>query len=180
MSGFEFVNMADYGLKDEKYTDLLLYCSHEVIAMMKKMGYMLDMALGKEGRGVAKFLEFKTQLTKEGLRFFEGCDGIKKNFGTLNGNSMKEGGDFPFCGLPQLLVDRDGKVNPDQEIIFNEKLTFKEKPTMVIKEIQEEVDQVDCMDAKAMGAMLKVEGDVITITTKEPSDPSAFIMPTDG
>ena len=60
MSGFEFVNMADYGLKDEKYTDLLLYCSHEVIAMMKKMGYMLDMALGKEGRGVAKFLEFKT------------------------------------------------------------------------------------------------------------------------
>ena len=39
---------------------------------------------------------------------------------------------------------------------------------------------MDCMDAKAMGAMLKVEGDVLTITTKEPSDPSAFIMPTDG
>ena len=29
MSGFKFVNMADYGLKDEKYnTNLLLYCSH--------------------------------------------------------------------------------------------------------------------------------------------------------
>ena len=37
MSGFKFVNMADYGLKDERYTtDLLLYCSHKVIVMMKK------------------------------------------------------------------------------------------------------------------------------------------------
>ena len=40
MSGFEFVNMADYGLKDERYaTNLFQYCSHEVIAMMKNMGY---------------------------------------------------------------------------------------------------------------------------------------------
>ena len=39
MSGFEFMNMADYGLKDEKYaTNLLPYCGHEVIAMMKRMG----------------------------------------------------------------------------------------------------------------------------------------------
>ena len=68
MSGFEFVNMADYGLKDEKYNmDLLLYCSYEVIAMMKKIGYMSGMGLREEGRGVAKFLDFKTQLTKEGL-----------------------------------------------------------------------------------------------------------------
>jgi len=103
MSGFEFVNMADYGLKDEKYaTDLLPYCSHGVIAMMKKMGYMPGMGLGKEGRGVAKFLDFKTQLTKECLRFFEGCDGIKKNLCTLNGNFVKEGGDFPFCGFLEL------------------------------------------------------------------------------
>ena len=36
MSGFEFVNMVDYGLKDERYTtDLLPHCSHKVIAMMK-------------------------------------------------------------------------------------------------------------------------------------------------
>ena len=35
MSGFNFVNMANYGLKDERYTtDLLPYCSHEVIAMI--------------------------------------------------------------------------------------------------------------------------------------------------
>ena len=46
---FEFVNMTDYGLKDERYTiDLLLYCSHEVIAMMKNKGYMLGMGLGKK------------------------------------------------------------------------------------------------------------------------------------
>ena len=53
MSGFEFMNMVDYGLKDKKYTiDLLPYCNHKVIAMIKKMGYMPSMGLGKEGRGV--------------------------------------------------------------------------------------------------------------------------------
>ena len=51
MSGFEFVNMADYGLKGERYTmDLLPYYSYKVIAMMKNMGYMFGMGLGKEGR----------------------------------------------------------------------------------------------------------------------------------
>ena len=46
MSGFEFVNMVDYGLKDERYaTDLFSYCSHEVIAMKKHMGYMPGMGI---------------------------------------------------------------------------------------------------------------------------------------
>ena len=83
MSGFVFVNMADYGLKDEKYTmDLLPYCCHEVITMMKNIGYMPSMGLGKEGKGVAEFPDYKTQLTKEGSRFFDGYDKIKKNLGT--------------------------------------------------------------------------------------------------
>ena len=44
--------MADYELKDERYTtDFLSYCSHEVIAMMKNIGYMPGMSLGKEGKG---------------------------------------------------------------------------------------------------------------------------------
>ena len=61
MSGFKFVNMVDYGLKDERYTmSLLLYCSYEVIAMMKNVGYMPGMGLGKEGRGMAEFPDFKT------------------------------------------------------------------------------------------------------------------------
>ena len=51
---------------------------------------------------------------------------------------MKEGGDFPFYGFPELWVGKYRKVNPSWEI-FEEKLTFKEKPTMVIKEVQEEV-----------------------------------------
>jgi len=47
MSGFKFVNMTD----NERYTtDLLPYCSHKVIAMMKNMGYMPSMGLGKEGK----------------------------------------------------------------------------------------------------------------------------------
>ena len=78
---------------------------------------------------------------------------------------MKEGGDFPLCGFPELWVGKDRKVNPSWEI-FKEKLTFKEKPTMVIKEVQEEVDYMDYMDAEAMGAMLKVEGDVLAITIR--------------
>ena len=103
ISGFEFVNMVDYGLKDEMYTlDLVPYCSHEVIAMMKNMGYMPSKGFGKEGKRVVEFPNFKTQLTKGGLRFFEGCDRIKKNLGALNGNFVKEGGDFPYCGFPKL------------------------------------------------------------------------------
>ena len=136
MNGFEFVNMVDYGLKDERYTlDLVPYCSHEVIAMMKNMGYMFGTGLGKEGRGVVEFPNFKTQLTKEGLGFFEGCDEIKKNLGTFNGNFVKEGGDFPYCGFLELWVGKDEKVYLGWEIFSNEKLTFKEKPTMVIKEV---------------------------------------------
>ena len=61
MSVFEFVNMADYGLKDERYTlDFVAYCSREMIAIMKNIGYMPGMDLGKEGRGVVEFPNFKT------------------------------------------------------------------------------------------------------------------------
>ena len=87
MSGFKFVNMVDYGLKDERYTlDLVPYCSNKVITMIKNMGYMVGMGLGKEGRGVAEFPNFKSQLTKEGLGFFEGCDGIKRTLELAEGH----------------------------------------------------------------------------------------------
>ena len=49
MNGFEFVNMADYGLEDKRYTsNLVPYCSHKVIAMIKNMGYMPGIDLGKK------------------------------------------------------------------------------------------------------------------------------------
>ena len=101
--------------------------------MMKNKGYMPGMGLGKEGKRVVKFPDFKIELTKEGLGFIEGCDGIKKNLGTHNGNVVKEGGDFPFCGFLEFWVGKDGKVYPGWEMFFNEKLTFKKKPIMVIK-----------------------------------------------
>ena len=65
-------------------------------------------------------------------------------------------------------------------MFFNEKLTFKEKPTMVIKEIQEEVDWENYMDVEAMKTMMKTSGDVFAITNEEPSDTSKFIMPIVG
>ena len=65
MSGFKFVNMTDYGLKDERYaTDLFPYCSHGVIAMMKNMRFMHDMGLGKEGKGVVEFPSSPTSRLK--------------------------------------------------------------------------------------------------------------------
>ena len=61
MSGFEFVNMTDYGLEDERYAiDLFPFCSHEVIAMMKNMRFMPSMGLGKEGKRVVEFPNVKT------------------------------------------------------------------------------------------------------------------------
>ena len=50
------------------------------------------------------------------------------------------------------------------EMFFSEKLTFKEKPIVVIKEIQEEVDWVNYMDAKVMKTMMKTSRDVFAIT----------------
>ena len=90
---------------------------------------------------------------------------------------MKEGENFPYCGFPEPWVSKDGKVYSGWEMFFNEKLTFMEKPTVVIKEIQEEVDWVNYMDAEAMKTMMKTSGNMFTITNKEPSDPSKFIMP---
>ena len=51
---------------------------------------------------------------------------------------------------------------------------------MVIKEIQEEVDWENYMDAEAMKTMMKTSGDVFAITNEEPSNPSKFIMPSVG
>ena len=148
--------------------------------MMKNMEYMPGMGRGKEGRWVVEFPNFKTQLTKEGLRFFESCDRIKKNLGTFNKNFVKDRKDFPYFGFLKLWVGKDGKVYLGQEIFFKEKLTFTEKPTVLIKEVQEEVDWMDYMDAEAMKTMLKMERNVLAITNEEPSDPSTFIIPIVG
>ena len=77
-------------------------------------------------------------------------------------------------------MGKDGKVYLGWEMFFDEKLTFKEKPTVMIKEIQEKVDWVNYIDAKAMKTMMKTSGDMLAITNEEPSDPSKFIMPTIG
>ena len=73
---------------------------------------MPSMGLGKEGKGVVEFSNIKTQVTREGLVFFKGYDGIKKNLGTHNGNFIKEGGNFPYCGFTEPWVGKDGNVYP--------------------------------------------------------------------
>ena len=88
MSGFEFVNMADYGLKDERYaTNIFLFCSHEVIAMMKNMGYMPSMGLGKKGKGVVESPNVKTQVTREGLGFLKALTKSRKTLALSMGTS---------------------------------------------------------------------------------------------
>ena len=57
---------------------------------------------------------------------------------------------------------------PVWKIIFNEKLTFKEKPTVVTKEKQEEVDWANYMDAKAMKTMMKTSGEVFLLLHEVP------------
>ena len=76
------------------------------------MGYVPGKGLGKEGKGVVQFSNVKTQVTREGLGFFKGYDRIKKNLGTLNGNFVKEGENFPYYGFPEPWVGKDGKVYP--------------------------------------------------------------------
>ena len=51
---------------------------------------------------------------------------------------------------------------------------------MVIKEIQEKVNWVNYMDAKAMKTVMKTSGDMFAITNEESSDTSKFIMPIAG
>ena len=54
---------------------------------------------------------------------------------------------------------------------------FKDKPTVVIEEVQEEVYWVNYMDVEVMKTMMKMSGDVFTIAEEEPSDPLKLIMP---
>ena len=58
-------------------------------------------------------------MTREGLGFLESCDEIKKNLGTLNGNFVKEGGNFPYCGFLEPWVSKDGNVYPGWKMFFN-------------------------------------------------------------
>ena len=61
-------------------------------------------------------------------------------------------------------------------MFFNEKLTFMEKPTVVIMEIQREVAWMDYMDAEVIETMLNMEGDMFVVTNEEPSYPSTLIV----
>ena len=69
---------------------------------------------------------------------------------------------------------------PGYRMFFNQKLTLKEKSTMVIKEIREEVNWVNYIDAEATKTMMKTSRDMFTVANEEPSNTSKFIMPIVG
>ena len=77
-------------------------------------------------------------------------------------------------------MGKDGKEYPRWKMFFDEKLTFKEKATVVIKEVQEEVNWVSYMNTKAMKTMMKMNGDIFAITDEKPCDPSELIVPIIG
>ena len=82
--------------------------------------------------------------------------------------------------LSQIWVGKVGKVYLSWEMFFNEKLTFKKKPIVVIMEVRSEVAWMDYLDAEAIETMLNMEGDVFVVTNEKPSYPSTFIMPNVG
>jgi len=64
--------------------------------------------------------------------------------------------------------DEKDKVEYERNKQF-EKFIFKEKPIVVVKEIQEEVDWMNYMDAKTMKTVMKMGGDVFAITNEKPN-----------
>ncbi|KAK9282579.1 hypothetical protein L1049_010796 [Liquidambar formosana] len=76
--------------------------NHIAAHLMKKMNFMPGMGLGKYNQGVAEFPDFKLQNNRLGLGYNDENDGLPLNQGTLNGNFVKEGDDFPYCGSQNL------------------------------------------------------------------------------
>lgn len=94
--------------------------NHVVAHIMRKFGYMPGMGLGKRGDGITEFPEFHMQNNRRGLGYTgENKGSFPKNIDTLNGNFVKEGDDFPYCGFPEPWMNqRSAKKEMGLEVFF--------------------------------------------------------------
>ncbi len=72
-----------------------------VALLMEKMGYTPGIGLGKFGQGITEMIKVHTQeaTCKYGLGYKEDMKITPKNKKTLNGNFVKTGQSFRYCGL---------------------------------------------------------------------------------
>ena len=129
---FEFMQTLKWvekKVKEEKTAkvETTMVIEPRVAVLMEKMGYTLGIGLGKFGQGITKMIKVHTQeaTCKHGLGYKGDMKVTPKNKKTLNGNFVKAGKSFPYCGFPKPWVKNEVKL-PGLEIFFNSKLTLKD------------------------------------------------------
>uniref|UniRef100_A0A2N9HL80 Retrotransposon gag domain-containing protein n=1 Tax=Fagus sylvatica TaxID=28930 RepID=A0A2N9HL80_FAGSY len=123
--------------------------------------------LGKFGQGITEPIKVHTQeaTCKYGLGYKGDMKIIMKNKKTPNGNFVKAGESFPYCGFLEPCVKNEEKLL-GLEIFFSSKLTLKdtleEEDTKAAK--TEAKDLVDYLGPKAMRLF---DGDVLMLEDDE-------------
>lgn len=94
-----------------------------VAHLMKKMNFLPGIGFGKYNQGVTEFPDFKSQNHRFGIGSKGEDAEMPINRKTLNGNFVKEGEDFPYCGFLESWYDwLTGRVMPGLEVFFKEEL----------------------------------------------------------
>ena len=94
----------------------------------------------------------------------------------LNGNFVKEGENFPFCGFPEPWYDKATQsMKPGFEIFHEHQFTEYKDPFLYVLALTVEKDQADLLGD---GSLYMLVGD--TMKTKEVANCSKMIVPKEG
>ena len=147
-----------------------------IASIMKKIGYQSSIGLGKFNQGIKKLHEVYSQdaKCKYGLGYKEERGEMPKNKHTLNGNFVKPGEDFPYCGFPE---PRGGQ--PRCRDLLQDLVDYKRQSDKAHVEDKADEDWMEQMDPEAM-KMFVQEGDVFHIEEEFKEDSAVVIMPSDG